>query len=97
VTRVILAAGGIPVWAHPSAEHFRRLLPRLVDAGLRGLEAYRATRVYVGVGELEDVARREGLVLTGGSDWHGPENGSELGDFYVTGEEVADLLAVGSM
>ena len=28
VTRVILDAGGIPVWAHPSAEHFRRLLPR---------------------------------------------------------------------
>ena len=97
VTRVILDAGGIPVWAHPSAEHFRRLLPRLVDAGLRGLEAYRATRVYVGVGKLEDVARREGLVLTGGSDWHGPENGSELGDFYVTGEEVADFLAAGGM
>ncbi|MDE2761363.1 MAG: PHP domain-containing protein [Gemmatimonadota bacterium] len=97
VTRVILAAGGIPVWAHPSAEHFRRLLPRLVDAGLRGLEAYRATRVSVGVGELEDVARREGLVLTGGSDWHGPENGSELGEFYVTGEEVADFLAAGGM
>lgn len=97
VTRVVLAAGGIPVWAHPPAEHFRRLLPGLVDAGLGGLEAYRAARVSVGVGELEDVARREGLVLTGGSDWHGPENGSELGDFYVTGEEVADFLAVGGM
>lgn len=97
VTRVILDAGGIPVWAHPPAEHFRRLLPRLVDAGLGGLEAYRATRVSVGVGKLEDVARREGLVLTGGSDWHGPENGAELGDFYVTGEEVADFLAAGGM
>ena len=96
-TRVILAAGGIPVWAHPPAEHFRRLLPRLVNAGLRGLEAYRATRVYVEVGELEEAARRIGLVLTGGSDWHGPEGGSELGDFHVTGNEVADLLAAGGM
>ena len=97
VTRVILDAGGIPVWAHPSAEYFRRLLPRLVDAGLAGLEAYRARRVYVKMGELEEAARREGLVLTGGSDWHGPEGGSELGDFYVTGEEVGGFLAAGGM
>lgn len=97
VTRVIRAAGGIPVWAHPHAKHFDRLLPRLVDAGLGGLEAYRATRVYLGIGELEEAARREGLVLTGGSDWHGPEGGAELGDFYVTGEEVADFLAAGGM
>ena len=97
VTGVILSAGGIPVWAHPPAEHFRRLLPRLLDAGLRGLEAYRATRVHVRLAELEKVARKQGLVLTGGSDWHGPESGSRLGDFYVTGEEVRDFLATGGM
>lgn len=96
-TGVILSAGGIPVWAHPPAEHFRRLLPRLLDAGLRGLEAYRATRVQVRLTELEEVARKEGLVLTGGSDWHGPEGGAGLGDFYVTGEEVAEFLAAGGM
>ena len=92
---MVLAAGGIPVWAHPPAELFRRLLPGLVDAGLRGLEAYRASRVSVGLDAMEEVVRREGLVLTGGSDWHGPESGSELGDFYVTGEEVAFLAAGG--
>lgn len=97
VTGVILSAGGIPVWAHPPAQHFRRLLPQLLDAGLRGLEAYRATRVYVRLAELEKVARKQGLVLTGGSDWHGPESGSKLGDFYVTGEEVGEFLAVGGM
>ena len=81
VTGVILSAGGIPVWAHPPAEHFRRLLPRLLDAGLRGLEAYRATRVYVRLAEVEEVARKQGLVLTGGSDWHGPERRCEAGRF----------------
>ncbi|MDE2974002.1 MAG: PHP domain-containing protein [Gemmatimonadota bacterium] len=96
-TRTILAGGGIPVWAHPPAGRFRELLPRLLDAGLMGLEAYRATRVSVGLGRLEDVARSEGLVLTGGSDWHGPEGGRDLGDFYVTGEEVADFLSAGGM
>ncbi|MCY3808103.1 MAG: hypothetical protein OXG58_01485 [Gemmatimonadetes bacterium] len=33
------AAGGIPVWAHPPAERFHELPPRLLDACLRGLEA----------------------------------------------------------
>ena len=74
-----------------------RAVPRLLDAGLMGLEAYRATRISVGLEQLEDVARSEGLVLTGGSDWHGPEGGRDLGDFYVTGEEVADFLAAGGM
>ena len=97
VTGVILSAGGIPVWAHPPAEHFRRLLPRLLDAGLLGLEAYRATRVQVRLAELEEVARKRGLVLTGGSDWHGPESGAKLGDFWVTAEEVGDFLSVGGM
>ena len=35
--------------------------------------------------------------MSGGSDWHGPDRGSELGDFFVTGEEVAALLEEGGM
>ena len=97
VTRTVREAGGIPVWAHPPAERFHELLPRLLDAGLRGLEVYRAARTYVSVAELEEVARSEGLLVTGGSDWHGPGGGTELGDFYVTGDEVSDFLAMGGM
>ena len=97
VTRTVREAGGIPVWAHPPAERFHELLPRLLDAGLRGMEVYRATRTYMSIAELEEVARSEGLLVTGGSDWHGPGGGTELGDFYVTGDEVSDFLAVGGM
>lgn len=97
VTELILAAGGVPVWAHPPAAQFRQLLPRLLEAGLRGLEAYRSTRVQVGANRLEEVARSERLLLTGGSDWHGPQGGSELGDFHVTADQVADFLAAGGM
>ena len=97
VTEVILDAGGIPVWAHPPAKLFHQLLPRLVNAGLRGLEVYRAARRSAGVAVLEAAARKDGLVVTGGSDWHGPEGGSQLGSFFVTGDEVADFLAAGGM
>ena len=51
----------------------------------------------MGVAELEEASRREGLVVTGGSDWHGPEGGAELGDFYVTGDEVSAFLSAGGM
>ncbi|MDE2981976.1 MAG: PHP domain-containing protein [Gemmatimonadota bacterium] len=95
--RLILDADGIPVWAHPPAEFFHGLLPRLVRAGLRGLEVYRATRRSIGVARLENAARDNGLVVTGGSDWHGPEGGAELGDFFVTGDEVAAFLGAGGM
>lgn len=97
VIGVVLGAGGIPVWAHPPAKLFARLLPSLLEAGLRGLEAYRPVRASLSVARLERVAREEGLVLTGGSDWHGPEGGARLGDFHVTGDEVGDFLAAGGM
>ncbi len=51
----------------------------------------------MGVAELKEVARSEGLLVTGGSDWHGPGGGTELGDSYMTGDEVPDFLAVGGM
>lgn len=95
--RVVLDAGGLPVWAHPPSDLFHQLLSRLVRAGLQGLEAYRATRRSIGVAELEEASRREGLVVTGGSDWHGPEGGAELGDFFVTGDEVSAFLSAGGM
>ena len=94
---VVRAAGGIAVWAHPPADLIDALLPRLVQSGLRGLEVYRP-RVDPGrAARLEQTARTAGLVVTGGSDWHTPEAGSELGDFHVTGEELAAFLEEGGM
>jgi hypothetical protein len=46
---------------------------------------------------LERAARRTGLMMSGGSDWHGPSNGVQLGDFFVTAEEVAKLLEAGGI
>ena len=94
---VVRAAGGIAVWAHPPADLIDGLLPGLVRSGLRGLEVYRP-RVDPGrAARLERTVRTAGLVVTGGSDWHTPEAGSELGDFHVTGEELAPFLEEGGM
>ena len=93
---LILEAGGVPVWAHPPMDVLDEILPGLVRAGLRGLEVYRPRNPPHRVVELEQAARRHGLLVSGGSDWHGPESG-ELGEFFVTAEEVASLLAAGGM
>jgi predicted metal-dependent phosphoesterase TrpH len=94
---LILDAGGIPVWAHPPEDRVESLLPRLVQAGLRGLEVYRPRHPARYTLRLEGLCRAWKLLMAGGSDWHGPDRGSELGDFFVTAEEVAGLLEEGGM
>jgi predicted metal-dependent phosphoesterase TrpH len=94
---IVLASGGIPVWAHPPIDVIDALLPGLVRAGLRGLEVYRPRVDVEQMGRLERTARSAGLVVTGGSDWHTPDAGFGLGDFHVTGDELARFLEEGGM
>ena len=95
--QTILEAGGIPVWAHPPAAARDRLLPGFVEAGLRGLEVYRPRSRPDQILRLERATRGSKLLMTGGSDWHTPDSGNALGDFFVTEEEVAGLLEAGGM
>jgi predicted metal-dependent phosphoesterase TrpH len=94
---VIRAAGGLAVWAHPATDMMDALLPPLVRAGLRGLEVYRPRAGQDLIGRLERAARTAGLFVTGGSDWHTPEAGSQLGDFHVTADELGPFLEAGGM
>lgn len=94
---MILASDGIPVWAHPPGDLIDSLLPPLVVAGLRGLEVYRPRDRRAQVLRYEQICRTSSLFVTGGSDWHSPDGGSSLGDFFVTGDEVAAFLDAGGM
>jgi predicted metal-dependent phosphoesterase TrpH len=94
---LIRGAGGIPVWAHPPENQVESLLPRLVQAGLRGLEVYRPRHPARYTLRLEGLCKAWKLLMSGGSDWHGPDRGVELGDFWVNSEEVAALLEEGGM
>jgi predicted metal-dependent phosphoesterase TrpH len=94
---LVLAGGGIPVWAHPPAELVDGLLPVLKAAGLRGMEVYRPRNKRTEVLRLESICRTAGLLMTGGSDWHNPDSGSALGDFHVSGSEVERFLEAAGM
>lgn len=89
---VIRDAGGIAVWAHPPMDLVDDLTSALVDAGLSGLEAYRPTWTARRVRRVSLIAESYGIVLTGGSDWHGrPEHGAP-GDFWVRWGQIRPFL-----
>jgi predicted metal-dependent phosphoesterase TrpH len=69
---VIRAAGGRPVLAHFREATMRpEVVRELVEAGLGGLEVYYRSFDQPTVEAMAWVARAHGLVMTGGSDYHG--------------------------
>jgi predicted metal-dependent phosphoesterase TrpH len=84
-----LQSGGLPVLAHPHtlginrAHEMAALLDRLRLAGLVGMETeYAAYHRHEREG-YADLARRFGLVVSGGSDYHGTyKEGLQLGTGY---------------
>jgi predicted metal-dependent phosphoesterase TrpH len=89
----ILAAGGIPVLAHP--RHVLSHIPSLVRAGLAGLEAFYPTYPDPEQVFLVNLARKHHLIVTGGSDFHGPgiTEASEPAVVYVPAYAVTELSA----
>jgi 3',5'-nucleoside bisphosphate phosphatase len=69
---LIRSAGGVPVLAHPSYYTTPEFLKRLVDLGLRGLEVYYPDHSRSLIQRYLEMAGTYGLVVTGGSDFHGP-------------------------
>ena len=97
---LVAASGAVASLAHPGS----------LRLGMRGLESYAARLRHLGLWAIEvyrpehtpeqragfaRIARRLGLVATGGSDYHGPQTGrSDLGDTGVPplSPGVADLI-----
>ena len=66
-------AGGITVLAHPMIDNMLRHLQALVEMGLDGLEVRHPNHSAADVERLTKIAEREGLLKSGGSDFHGRE------------------------
>jgi len=66
-------AGGIASLAHPVRVNgdVPKLLPDLCNAGLNALEAYHSDHDAADVRRYLELAARYGLLVTGGSDFHG--------------------------
>lgn len=84
----ILKSGGIPVLAHPSygdgdqlivGEEMEQRLLRLMDFGLKGLEAFYSGFTPKIQSETIALAERHDLYITAGSDYHGGNKMIDLG------------------
>ena len=71
VVRIIRDAGGLSSMAHPGVTRADELIPALADAGLDAIEAYHTDHAPEDTARYLALARRLGLAVTGGSDFHG--------------------------
>lgn len=67
--------GAVPVWAHPylfRGGAVEEVLEDLVAAGLMGMEVYHPSQSSYQRQTLGTLCQEYGLLMTGGSDYHGP-------------------------
>lgn len=94
---LIVQVGGLPTLAHPGdMEDLPSYLAQLEAAGLVGIEVYYNGYGPETTGRLLKVARSYGLIVTGGSDYHGHggKGEGELGSLDVPLESARALMAL---
>ncbi|MFF5934672.1 PHP domain-containing protein [Streptomyces sp. NPDC012508] len=90
--RLVKAAGGVTVFAHPAAVKRGEVVPesaiaRLAEAGLDGIEVDHMDHDEATRARLRGLAKELGLLTTGSSDYHGSRKTCGLGE-YVTDPEI---------
>ncbi len=102
--KIIDDAGGVAVLAHPFLIEprlgvIKELVELLIPMGLSGIECIYPQHPPDAVSSYQMLANRNGLLITGGTDFHGPEItpgiklGSANGDFHVPFEFYLQLQA----
>lgn len=102
VFRWIRDSGGISSWAHPwrylkeNKLDFETAFGEMAERGLLAVEAYHRDHPIDVGNQLARAARKVGLGVTGGSDFHGPSpNGVTLGGLRIPYKLLEDLKAYG--
>ncbi len=98
---VVHSAGGICSVAHPGRialgeEDKLRLIKRLSERGLDGIEAVYSGHTVKETVYYREIARRFSLLVTGGSDTHFPTGGRKIGtpEFYPSEELLRALKLI---
>lgn len=99
--RMIVAAGGVPVLAHPATRGRYRVIDEatiaeLADAGLFGLEVHHRDNTEDGKVRLYELAHKFDLQITGSSDYHGVGKPNRLGENTTSPEVLERIIAAGS-
>lgn len=99
--KLIVAAGGAPVLAHPGTRGREwvideKNLRQLKEAGLFGLEIFHRDNTPSGRERLFELAEMFDLQVTGSSDYHGEGKPNRLGENTTEPAVLEKLLAAGT-
>ena len=99
--RLVRAAGGVPVMAHPRAGRRGRVVSDevvagLADAGLAGLEVDHRDHLPAEKDALRGLARDLGLLVTGSSDYHGTGKLNAIGEHLTSPAVLEAIEAAGT-
>ncbi len=97
--KLIRAAGGVPVMAHPTTKG--RVAPmeyidRLIEAGLGGYEIEHRENMEPGKTILRELCVERGLIITGSSDYHGTGKPNQPGENTTEPEMLAKIIEQGT-
>jgi predicted metal-dependent phosphoesterase TrpH len=95
--RLVHAAGGVTVFAHPGAHRRGRIVDdevihAMADAGLDGLEVDHRDHDRTTRDRLRALAREQDLLVTGASDYHGSGRANRLGENLTDPEVYAEIV-----
>lgn len=90
---LIRKSGGVVIAAHPAIDGVIDYLDELMEFGIDGLEAYHPNHTPSEVIEIINYAKRNNLLITGGTDFHGhnSKHGRNLGDQNVPDEHFTAM------
>lgn len=100
---LIKKSGGIPVLAHPvtlemNRPEFIETLKNMIELGLGGIEVYHSMHDEFDTRYYFNIANEYGLLISGGSDYHGPvvkpniELGTGYGNIKIKSLSLVDEL-----
>jgi predicted metal-dependent phosphoesterase TrpH len=95
---IVQAAHGAVVVAHPGLYNDVHLLKRLIEYDIDGIEVYHPEHSKQTTTTLKNIAKKNSLVIAGGSDYHGFRNGEpyhgQLGCHLVPIASVEQLKLI---
>ena len=97
ILNLIQECRGVAVLAHPSVYHSMPLARELIAAGrLDGVEIDHPRNTSEDKAELEQLAAEYGLIVTGGTDYHGMNTNTPhpVGTCTTADEQIARIRAL---
>jgi len=95
---IIIEAGGVPILAHPGLYHDNEMVLRLIQYGIKGIEAYHPDHSEEEEQKYQEMANQYGILATAGSDFHGSRKGvmfhAPIGNKTVSYEIVEKMKSI---